>query len=119
MFTIVGDLLRESPAPPALRRALWEVAATIPGVQLVGPVTDAAGRAGVAVERGRARYVLDPSDGRLLEESEGSPSDANIVQRDSAGNVIGVQRRYFRTTYLEQGPANSAPAATPRPASKG
>ncbi|MCW2571275.1 MAG: hypothetical protein JWO88_1333 [Frankiales bacterium] len=30
LFVIVGDLLRESPAPPALRKALWQVAANIP-----------------------------------------------------------------------------------------
>ena len=90
LFVIVGDLLRESPAPPALRKALWEVAASIPGVRLVGDVTDGAGRAGVAVERNDQRYVLDPSTGRLLEESEST----------------------WSTTYLEQGPADSAPAVT-------
>ena len=92
LFTIVGDLLRESPAPPALRKALWEVASRIPGVILVGAVTDSAGRAGVAVERGGQRYVLDPDDGRLLEESDGGSA--------------------WRATYLEQGPTNSAPAPT-------
>ena len=42
LFVIVGDLLRESPAPPLLRQALYEVAAGIPGVRLVGQVTDPA-----------------------------------------------------------------------------
>jgi hypothetical protein len=94
LFVIVGDLLRESPAPPALRKALWQVAARVPGIELVGAVTDHAGRAGVAVERHGTRYVLDPDDGRLLEEV-------------SSG---------WRATYLEQGPADSAPdaAAIPR-----
>jgi hypothetical protein len=90
LVVIVGDLLRESPAPPALRKALWEVAAGIPGIELVGEATDHAGRAGVAVERHGVRYVLDPDDGRLLEE-------------DSQG---------WRATYLEQGPASSAPTPT-------
>ena len=90
LYVIVGDLLRESPAPPALRKALWQVAAGIPGIELVGDVTDHAGRAGVAVERHGTRYVLDPSDGRLLEES-------------STG---------WRATSLEQGPASTAPAPT-------
>lgn len=93
LFTIVGDLLRESPAPPALRQALWEVAAHIPGVTLVGPVTDSAGRPGTAVQRDNHRYVLDPDNGSLLEESTGG----------DAG---------WRSTYLEQGPADTAPAAT-------
>ncbi len=90
LFTIVGDLLRESPAPPSLRKELWEVAARVPGVQLIGAVTDSTSRAGVAVQRGGQRYVLDPDNGRLLEESQGD----------------------FSTTYLEQGPADSAPAPT-------
>jgi hypothetical protein len=90
LFVIVGDLLRESPAPPALRKALWEVAARVPGVTLVGAVTDSSGRAGVAVERHGNRYVLDPSDGRLLEESSAD----------------------WTSTYLEQGPADTAPAPT-------
>jgi hypothetical protein len=91
MFTIVGDLLRESPASPALRSALYGVAAEVPGVQLVGEVRDATGRHGTAIERsqgsgGLLRYVIDPSDGRLLEERE-------------AGLVI---------TYVEQGPVPSS-----------
>ena len=93
LFVIVGDLLRESPAPPSLRKALWEVAARIPGVELVGTVTDHAGRQGVAVERRGERYVLDPSDGRLLEEG-----------RDSSA-----------WTYLEQGPATTAPVGQDPP----
>ena len=52
---------------PALRKALWEVAARIPGIELVGDVTDHAGRAGVAVERNGTRYVLDPSDGDVVD----------------------------------------------------
>ena len=102
LFVIVGDLLRESPASPALRQALWEVAARIPGVTLVGAVTDSAGRAGVAVERGDQRYVLDPNDGRLLEESEGG--SAPVAEAPGGGPWLA--------TYLEQGPADSAPAAT-------
>ena len=49
MFTLVGDALRESDASPALRAALYEVAARIPGVELIGPAVDRVGRHGVAV----------------------------------------------------------------------
>lgn len=90
LFVNVGDLLRESPASPALRKALWEVAARIPGVTLVGTVTDDAGRQGVAVEHAGQRYVIDTDDGRLLAESHGE----------------------WSTTYLEQGPSETAPAPT-------
>lgn len=76
MFVIVGDLLRETAAPPALRAALYRVAARIPGVELVGSVTDRAGRRGVAVAKttshfgGKQRMVLifDPATSALLAE---------------------------------------------------
>lgn len=61
MFTLVGDALRESDASPALRASLYEVAARIPGVELVGPATDRLGRHGVAVA-----YV----DGKIHERHE-------------------------------------------------
>ena len=99
LFALVGDLLRESPAPPTLRKALWEVMARVPGVRLVGTVKDSSGRPGVAVERGGHGYVLDPTTGRLLEEYIGSSKPAS----DSTGGAS------WRATYLEQGPAVSAP----------
>lgn len=102
LFGIVGDLLRESPAGPALRQALWEVAARVPGVTLVGAVKDSTGRSGVAVERGDRRYVLDPKDGRLLEEFEGNSQP--VPEAPGGTN--------WRGTYLQQGPADSAPAPT-------
>jgi len=101
LFVAVGDLLRESPAPPALRAALYRVAAEVPDVRLVGTVTDAAGRRGIAVERGEGelliRYVVDPADGRLLEEQQGS---------DAPGAGCGVEAAscFWRSTYLSQGP---------------
>jgi hypothetical protein len=61
MFTLVGDSLRESDASPALRASLYDVAARIPGVELVGPATDRLGRHGVAVA-----YV----DGKIHERHE-------------------------------------------------
>ena len=48
-FVQVGDLLRESDASPELRAALFKVAAGIPGVKLLGTVTDTDGRSGTAI----------------------------------------------------------------------
>jgi hypothetical protein len=74
MFTLVGDSLRETDATPAQRAALFEVAARIPGVELVGEVTDPAGRSGVAVamsEQGvRETLIFDPKTSALLAEEE-------------------------------------------------
>jgi len=88
LFVAVGDLLRESPAAPALRRALYDVAAGIPGVRVTGTVTDAARRTGTGVTYGGETYVIDPGTGRLLAEVEPG----------------------WRATYLDQGPAAAAPA---------
>jgi hypothetical protein len=73
LFSLVGALMGESPAPPTLRKALWETAARIPQVTLVGAVKDSAGRPGVEIRRGNEGYILDPKDGRLLEQYEGTP----------------------------------------------
>ena len=74
MFTLVGDSLRETSATPAQRAALYQVAARIPGVELVGPVKDTAGRAGVAVgmsDQGiRFMLIFDPDTSALLGEEQ-------------------------------------------------
>jgi hypothetical protein len=92
-FVEIGDLLRESPASPALRKALYDVAADIPGARLVGNLTDALGRTGVGVEiHGEETLLIDPATGQLL---------AELDQGGKSG-----------TTYLTQGPASTAPAPT-------
>ena len=76
MFVLVGDNLRESTLTPAQRAALYEVAARIPGVELVGRVKDSLGRSGVAVamgnevNTGRQILVFDPSSSNLLAEED-------------------------------------------------
>jgi hypothetical protein len=91
-FVEIGDLLRESPASPALRKALYDVAAGIPGVRLAGNLKDALGRTGVGVERnGEGTLLIDPATGQLLAELEG---------------------KAWSSTYLTQGPASTAPAPT-------
>lgn len=104
LWESVTGLLRESPASPALRRALWQVAASIPDVELVGTVTDAIGREGTAIERNqldagwyRVVYVLDPHDGTLLETRD--------VRAD--GTVA------YRATEISREPSATAPATQP------
>jgi hypothetical protein len=99
MLVLVGDLLRETTAPPPLRAALYEVAARIPGVQLVGAVRDPAGRRGVAValvdEQGiRSELVFDPETSALLAERD--VLAGRVPKLDAApGTTIG------HTTYLD------------------
>ena len=75
---------------------------------LVGVVKDSAGRAGVEIRRGDEGYILDTKDGRLLEQYEGTPEP--VAEAPGGTN--------WRSTILEQGPAESAPTATPRPRAK-
>jgi hypothetical protein len=103
MFRIVGGLLAPA-APVELRSAAYEVAARIPGIELVGEVTDPLERPGVAVAlvdefwtsvsnggedlasgfvRTRLELIFDPDTAQLLAESmtqleelEGSPEPA-------------------------------------------
>ena len=50
-FVTIGDLLRNTIAPPKVAAALYRAAALIPGVTLIPHATDAIGRPGVAVGR--------------------------------------------------------------------
>ena len=105
MFTLVGDALRETSATPRQRAALYEVAARIPGVELVGRVTDPAGRAGTAVamrhdeDKIRHTLVFDPATSTLLSEEQVALADNAFGYPE--GTVIG------HSTYLVSGVVDS------------
>lgn len=95
IFEVLGTLA-QSPAPRALRLAVYEMATTLPDVQQLGIVTDNAGRPGQLL-RGRGgrsvvEFVVDPGDGRVLEKRE-------AVNCPKAPCEIT-----YTLTYLEQGP---------------
>jgi hypothetical protein len=101
MFTLVGDSLRETNATPAQRGALYEAAARIPGVELVGDVRDPLGRRGVGVALRNASdgvlatLVIDPTTGELLSEEQ-------VALRGNtfgypAGEVVGHATYVTRT----------------------
>jgi hypothetical protein len=108
-FVFVGDLLRESDASPRLRSALFQVAANIPGVELIGTVKDPAGRPGVSVAmtyRGvRSELIFDPATSMLLAERQTLVAPVDDLDF-AVGTVIGA------TTYLSSGIVNST-TATP------
>jgi len=98
MFQLIGDALRENYTTPAQQAALYEVAARLPGIELVGAVRDSQGRDGVAVamdDVNRIRYelVFDPQTWTLLAEEQ-TVLAANWW-RYPVGTVIG------HATYLE------------------
>jgi hypothetical protein len=103
LYSAVADLLPESPASPALREALYEVVANIPGVKLLGHYKDALGRTGTAVERDGETLVIDPNTGQLLADIQGNPSTGLSCGRGCV--TYGVAY-----TYVSEGPASRAPA---------
>ncbi|BBH64137.1 hypothetical protein ACTI_08220 [Actinoplanes sp. OR16] len=71
-FENVADQLRESYVPPASLGALFEAAATIPGVAVLPGTVDLGGRTGIAVARAddgfRRELVFDPETYEFLGE---------------------------------------------------
>lgn len=100
-FTIIGDLLRDSYAPPAVRSALYQVAAQLPGVQLIGSTHDQLGRPGTAVgyaSNGNTQeLIIDPQTAALLAEQT----------LDNTGAVVGW------TAYLSSGIVDSTSGTVP------
>jgi hypothetical protein len=105
MLQLVGNALRETNASPAQRAALYAVAARIPGVELVGAVTDALGRSGVAVAReddhAKIRYTLvfDPKTAALLAEEQ------VVLPGNALGYPAGTRIGY--ATYVKSGIVDS------------
>jgi hypothetical protein len=119
-FSIVGDLLREAHTAPAVRAALYEVAADLPGVELVGRVRDGAGRPGIAVaytsDRGegatKQEFIFDPQTAELLGERYVLVDDSTIdVQSGGGGAIYGgvgpAGTIGYEATYVAQGVADA------------
>jgi hypothetical protein len=70
VFLVIGEILAQGVAPPGLRSGLFEAAARLDGVVLVGEAEDPLGRPGTAVELDadgfRTRLVFDPDSAQLL-----------------------------------------------------
>ena len=86
--TMLTDYLREWGVTPEQRAALYEAAARIPGVELLGERTDSEGRRGTAFAMDEARdhmrhtLIIDPDTGQLLaqisETLPGNPIPAGV-----------------------------------------
>jgi hypothetical protein len=66
----IGELLARGDAEPALRRVLFEAAATLDGAELLGERPDPLGRSGIAIGLGptdrRVVLIVDPTTSVLL-----------------------------------------------------
>lgn len=90
---LIADHLREPGVNPKQRAALYEVAARLSGIELVGPRTDREGRRGTAFAskddegRNRVTLIIDPDTGVLLAKRTvalpGNPIPAGTVVEDS------------------------------------
>jgi hypothetical protein len=90
---LIADNLREPGVDPEQRAALYEVAARLPGIELVGTRTVRDGRRGTAFtaddgdERTRVTLIIDPDTGVLLAKRTvtlpGNPIPAGTVVEDS------------------------------------
>jgi hypothetical protein len=88
-FVVIADLLRESfsspvlYSSPGLRSSLFEVAATLPGVESLGATTDEQGRPGVGVgfTHGEVRLelIFDPDTSAILGEREVDLADGETI----------------------------------------
>lgn len=110
MLISVGELLRETAAPVELRRALYEVAARIPSIEMVGETTDSLGRQGtvVAVEaeesgvRRRLEMVFDEETSELLAQREVFLERDAQLENDPPTTVS-------ETTFIAAGRTDSIP----------
>lgn len=73
-FVLIGDMLRETYLPPAIRAAIFQLTAELPGVELLGEVRDPVDRPGTGIaftdrKRGtRQELIFDPKTSALLGE---------------------------------------------------
>jgi hypothetical protein len=87
MFVVIADLLRESFSSPvlspALRSSLFEVAATVPGVESLGEVEDEKGRRGIGIgyTHGgvRLELIFDEGTSQILGEREVSLESGTTI----------------------------------------
>lgn len=108
----VGSMITQAYMPAAQRAALFTATGTIPGVETVDGVKDAAGRAGVAAvmanrEGGvRHEYIFDPATYLYLGE--------RVVVVDAARAGASVGSVLTSTALLKVEVADHAPKVAPR-----
>lgn len=92
-FTTIGDMLRESIAPPQVSAALYRAAALIPGVTVVANATDAIGRDGVAVaftyQGTRTEWIFSKQTLLYLGER-----DIDLANGSTNGEAAVLQRAF-------------------------
>ncbi len=117
-FTLIGDMLRESYLPSAVRAALYRLTAELPGVELLGEVEDPVGRPGTGIafidhRRGiRHELIFDPHTSVLLGERESVVRPGAYGFEAPPGTAVGY------AAYLESKVVDSVGEKPPAGAGK-
>lgn len=103
-FVIIGELLHETYTRPAVRKALFEVAAKIPGVRSLGAVTDPVGRVGIGValtaHGTRHSLIFDPRTSDLLASTD-QVRDPRV--RGGTAGTVAIYTAYLDTGVVDSG----------------
>jgi hypothetical protein len=106
VFVEIGDQLRNRPTPAPQRAALYRALALVPGIKLVGAITDSIGRHGEAVaytDHGvEDELIFDPKTATMLEER--TIAAARNPLQLTAGTIISS------TTYIQRAVTNKIAA---------
>jgi hypothetical protein len=94
-FVTIGDLIRETIVPPSTAAALYRAAALIPGVTLIGRVTNVEGQPGIAIawtsSQDRYEWIFDPATLQYVGERDFDMSTGKPVV---TGNAAVLQRAF-------------------------
>jgi hypothetical protein len=121
-FVRIGDLLRQTDAPPALRAAIFKVAGMIPGAKVLGAVTDPGGQSGVAI----AHWQHFAAQGSVLAQVDESvlifsPKTSRLLAEETYVTYAKTGKTVLTswTDYLKSGVVDSLTSTTPNPAGSG
>jgi hypothetical protein len=112
-FTLIGDMLRGTYLPSAIRAAIYQLTAELPGVELLGDVEDPVGRSGTGIaftdrKRGtRHELIFDPETSALLGERESIARSGAYGFKAPPGTPIGY------AAYLESKVVDSVGQGAP------
>ena len=121
-FVRIGDLLRETDAPPALRAAIFKVCEQIPGAKLLGRTTDPLGSTGIAI----AHWQHVAHRGQVPAQNNESvlifnPKTSNLLAEETFVTYAKTKKTSLTswTVYLRSGVVDSATSTTPVPGKPG
>jgi hypothetical protein len=113
-FTAVGDFLRKTDAPPAVRATIYRAAALIPGVRLLGTVRVHDSRPGLGLA-----YTSNPQGTSTLPGGVPPPKyTSELIFDPRTGELLGEQQTGADAgwaVYLREKVVNGLPGKPPAP----